>query len=171
MKKFTYLAFLSLLAFASCKKTTVDLDENNNNPSGSTAYDDFNWMGEAPLSLKNNGEYHHNTQVVGVSASGFQIITSIDESSTGYNLTFPSDATPGTTYSLAMGGETAVNYFKVVDGQNADVFKSSNGKIRVIQNDGQYVSGFFYATVRKDNPDGTFETRTITEGYFKVKNR
>jgi len=166
MKKFTYLAFLGIMAFGACKKAEIDMDASNS--SNSSASNDFGWNGEAPFSVKNNGTYYHGTTAATASSNGVQVVVSMDSTIGGYTIAFPATATPGSTYSLVSNDTRSIIYTNFENIQFPKVFMSSTGKVRIVQNDNQFVSGYFYATVKMVDTSGMVNTRSLTEGYFKV---
>jgi len=172
MKKFTFLAFLGVITFTACKKAEVDLNDSNNSPSGSTASNDFSWQGEAPFSLKKDDTFFHASYATAASSTnGVTAVLGVDVEggSKGFTLAFPTNAAPGSTYALVNNKDGGLYHYSYADPNNPDIYISSTGKVRIIQNDGVYVAGFFYATLKSVDTTKPITTKKITEGYFKVK--
>ena len=92
----------------------------------------------------------------------------MDSTVGGYTIAFPATAVPGATYSLVSDEARSVMYTNFENIQAPKVYISTTGKVRIVQNDNQYVSGYFYATVKMIDTTGTINTKNLTEGYFKV---
>lgn len=173
MKKFTYLAFvaLSLLTITSCTKTVVDMDAPNGNNSSANGGPDvsnvnFDWTGNAPLSVKINGTPYvcdpNLTDVI--SFAGYYYITFSDiegADSKGFGIQVGENAIPNKIYT--MPSPFNVSYQE----QNNNIhWGAKSGKYKIITNDATTIEGYFYATL-KEQATG-IETGKATEGYFKV---
>lgn len=166
------LITFSLLTITSCKKADVDLNNNNNAPSGSTAANDFNWQGEAPFSLKKDDTFFHASYATAAaSTNGVTVVLGVDAEggTNGFSLNFPTNAKPGSTYLLVNDQNGALSHYNNTDPNNPINFISVSGKVRVVQNDANVVSGFFYATLKNADASKGSSVEKITEGYFKVK--
>jgi hypothetical protein len=173
MKRFFTLSVIfasAVLTLSSCSK-----QYNNTSVTSGTGNGTWTWSGTAPFSAKIDGKQF---------ATNAASVSIVPDSSKGpLDFAFTVADTSGTTIMIGLIGSN----YKAGDEINfpypaaCDIIRTNpnvtavgiSGKMKILQDDGNYISGLFYVTTSSQSIDTSIvqqhdTTVTLSQGFFRV---